>query len=194
MLDMMQAFVLVEHGAGRIASDDLPVGFKPQLAPEHGPMRTKDGWMAILPHRQENFDVLFAVGGRPELVGDPRSLGLAIHANVGFLFAELRAIFGQLTTAEWLTLCVENDIPAGPVTDLEDIVMGLPVASHPHAGLYREIPFPLSFVGCPPAVPRPAPLIGEQTRELLGEAGYDLAAATELIDAGAVRLASAEHP
>jgi crotonobetainyl-CoA:carnitine CoA-transferase CaiB-like acyl-CoA transferase len=194
MLDMMQAFVLVEHGAGRIASDDLPVGFSPQLAPERGPLKTKDGWMTILPHRQENFDLLFAVGGRPDLVGDPRSAPPAVLSHVGFLFGELRAIFGRLTTAEWLELCVENDIPAGPVVDLEDIVMGLPMASHPHAGRYREIPFPLSFHACEAPVPKPAPLVGEQTRELLGEAGYDLAGIAELIDSGAVRVASAARP
>jgi crotonobetainyl-CoA:carnitine CoA-transferase CaiB-like acyl-CoA transferase len=191
MLDVMQAFVLVEHGAGRIASDDLPVGFNPQLAPEHGPLQTKDGWMTILPHRQDNFDILFAVGGRPDLVGDPRSAPQAVLANVGFLFGELRAFFGRLTTAEWLELCIENDIPAGPVIDLEDVVMGLPLACHPHAGRYREIPFPLTFDRCEAPALKPAPLIGEQTQELLSEAGYDPAGVAELIDAGAVRLGSA---
>jgi crotonobetainyl-CoA:carnitine CoA-transferase CaiB-like acyl-CoA transferase len=47
--------------------------------------------------------------------------------------------------------------------------------------------FPIRFSKTPTAVERGAPQIGEHSREVLAEAGFDEAAIARLIAAGAVR-------
>jgi len=44
---------------------------------------------------------------------------------------------------------------------------------HPQAGPTKAVGCPVHFSATPTAIKRPAPLLGEHTRELLREYGYD---------------------
>ena len=57
---------------------------------------------------------------------------------------------------------------------------------HPEAGRTRALGCPLHFSQTPARVDRPAPLLGEHTREVLHEAGYSAAEVDALIAQGAV--------
>jgi len=182
MFDVARAFVLVEHGAGAIASPPVArAGYERILTTQRRPQRTSDGLINVLPYTQEHYEALFVAGGRPELVGDPRFATRSARVSNGDgLYREVASVLGRRSTDEWLAFCEEHGIPAVRAATLDDLVETLPEADHPHAGRYRVIPQPVRFSVTPTGDPRPAPLLGEHSREVLLEAGYDDAAVDAL--------------
>ena len=173
MVDALSAFLLVEHGAGAVARPPQgPAGYERILTPHRRPQPTADGWISIFPYTNAHFAALVEATGREDL-GDERlatQRGRAAHPEL--LYGLLRSIIATKTTAEWLSLCREVGIPAAEVADLDDLVAGLPDAEHPVAGTYKSIPPPVRFSRTPAdATRRPAPLVGQHNREVLGEAG-----------------------
>ena len=59
-------------------------------------------------------------------------------------------------------------------------------AEHPVIGPYRQIEPAARFSRSPQSVRRPAPMLAEHTREILGELGYDDGVVDRLIEVGAV--------
>jgi crotonobetainyl-CoA:carnitine CoA-transferase CaiB-like acyl-CoA transferase len=85
-------------------------------------------------------------------------------------------------------------VPVGPVhsvgealehpqTIARDMVVGL---EHPQAGATKALGCPVHFSRTPTRVTRPAPMLGQHTRELLREYGYDDAAIDALAADGVV--------
>lgn len=186
MIDVMQAFVLVEHGAGAIAEPPVDqAGYRRILTAERRPQATSDGWINVLPYTDDHYHALFTAGSRPDLIGDPRiATREARIANSDSLYREVAAILAQRTTAEWLAFCTEHGIPATEAASLDDIVAGLPLAEHPVAGPYRVIPHPVRYSATPASVRRPAPTMGQHGREVLAAAGYSGAELDALEAAG----------
>ncbi|HEY5336523.1 MAG TPA: CoA transferase, partial [Mycobacteriales bacterium] len=89
MVDAVRAFLLVEHGAAAIPQPPLgPAGYPRILSVERRPQRTVDGWVNLLPYSAAHYDFLFELGGRTDLVGDPRYAGGRERiANSSFLYA-----------------------------------------------------------------------------------------------------------
>jgi crotonobetainyl-CoA:carnitine CoA-transferase CaiB-like acyl-CoA transferase len=174
MVDVMSAFMLVEHGAAAIAnSGDGKPGYRRILTPNRRPQQTRDGWIHILPYMGNHYAVIFGLGGRPELVGDERCKDLpACIANSDFLYQAVQSVTPRRTTAEWLAICTEHSIPATAIPSLQEMVDGLPLAEHPVTGHYKSIPLPVRFSADDRTPSRPAPLIGEHTLDVLGEVGY----------------------
>jgi crotonobetainyl-CoA:carnitine CoA-transferase CaiB-like acyl-CoA transferase len=80
------------------------------------------------------------------------------------------------TTSEWLARFEELGIAAAAVASLEELVRDpaqhrgvLTEAVHPHVGRYLQIRPPVRFSRTPANVHRPAPLIGEDGDDVLGE-------------------------
>ncbi|MDQ1396143.1 MAG: hypothetical protein QOG64_1402 [Acidimicrobiaceae bacterium] len=193
MVDVAKAFMLVEHGAAAMGVPPQgPAGYARILTPNRRPQRTVDGWVNVLPYSQAHWERLFEETGRRELVGDPRiSSGRARIANSDFLYQELEGILATRTTAEWIAFCDENAIPASIVATLSDLVEELPVGDHPVVGRYKVVPPPVRFSRTPATVRRPAPLIGEHSREILGELGFSPAEVDSLVSSRVVRAGDA---
>ena len=89
-------------------------------------------------------------------------------------------------------------VPVGPVHSLgealahpQTLARGMVVdLVHPQAGATKAIGCPLHFSATPTQITRPAPLLGEHTREVLAEYGYDDAAIDALIADGVVEAAA----
>jgi len=60
---------------------------------------------------------------------------------------------------------------------------------HPQAGATRSLGCPVHFSATPTSVGRPAPMLGEHTREVLGGAGYTDAEIDALVAEGVVATA-----
>jgi crotonobetainyl-CoA:carnitine CoA-transferase CaiB-like acyl-CoA transferase len=190
MLDVMRAFLLVEHGADAVARPSQGrAGYSRVLNRERGPQQTLDSWINILPYSASAYDAIFGANGRDDLVGDPRTRGHAMVTNAEHLYAQLRPIIATRTTADWLAFCKQHHIPVGTVASLDEVVDQMPIGEHPHAGSYRVISPAVIFDKTPSRVWRPAPLIGQDTADVLGEAGYSPEEIQDLDLSGAVRVA-----
>lgn len=188
MHDVMASFTLVEHGSRAIPEPPIgPPGYQRLLTAHRRPHRTADGWITVVPYTRRAFRAIFRQGGRDDLVDDPRlSSRESIITNTDSLYRDVAAIFLEHTTEECLQLCARNGIAATAPTSLDELVDGLPLAEHPHAGRYRVIPPPVIFERTPAAVDRQAPLHGADGREVLAELGYASAEIDELITVGAL--------
>jgi crotonobetainyl-CoA:carnitine CoA-transferase CaiB-like acyl-CoA transferase len=177
MQEAMTGFMLAEHGAGAIpeppVSDDdrPPVGYPRVLSSERRPHRTKDGWVHLFPYLPKHYAAIFnAVGeARPD---DPTYVDQrAALRNSDELYRRVRHVAPLRTTEEWLTFCREKGIPATSVVTLQEMVDGLPLTEHPVAGSYRVIAPMSRFSRSTFTIRAAAPLIGEQTAEIVAEAG-----------------------
>jgi crotonobetainyl-CoA:carnitine CoA-transferase CaiB-like acyl-CoA transferase len=172
MVDVMTAFVLVEHaGAATARPPQGPPGYQRILNPARRPQRSKDGWVSVLPYTRQNFEAIFRAGGRDDLAEDPRiatTRDRLRHADD--LYQEVARIITQRTTAEWLEFCQTAGVPAAPVPTLDELVDALPEDHHPHTGRYKVLPQPVRFSRMTgPTVRRAAALSGEHTEEVLAE-------------------------
>lgn len=186
MIDVMRSFVLVEHGAGAIPEPpQSEPGYQRILTPERRPQRTSDGWINVLPYSGEHYHHLFRAGGRDDLLDDPRIATRSDRiANSDSLYREVATILAGRTTDDWLAFCDEHGIPATASATLAELVDELPLAEHPEAGAYRQIPPPVRYDRTPASIRRHAPLPGENGREVLAEVGFDEPELAELERSG----------
>ncbi len=174
MTEVMRSYLLVEHGASAIPEPPLGTsGYARILTPERRPHATADGMINVLPYDQTHYEAIFRLGGREDLIGDPRTLTRRSRIdNGGALYREVATILLQRTTDEWLEVLRAADIPSSRVGTVDDLIVGLPIADHPHGGRYRVTPPLTGSAATLDVVRRPAPLHGEHNREVLAEVGY----------------------
>lgn len=192
MFETMAAFNLAEHQWGHVF--DPPrgsMGYPSVRAGLRRPCATKDGYLAFLPYSDQHWHAFFRIIGRPELIAQPEFgsfTGRQKHWKDVFEF--LNAEFGKRTTAEWLVLLQDQDIPMARVNDLEALETDPHLASvgfwqtleHPTEGRLRFPAHPLGLAQSPPSIRRMAPHLGEHTREVLAEYGFGDAEISSLID------------
>ena len=184
MIDAMRAFALVEHGGSAMTRPPRgPAGYPRILTPLRTTAATADGWIALQPHRRDQWNALVRAAGLDELADDPRLSTRSLWREPAFGYATLSRVLATRTTAEWLAFCSEHGIPAAAAASLDEIIETLPEAEHPQ-GRYKVIPSPARFSATPSSVRRPAPLPGEHTEEVLAEAGLTAAEIAGLRDAG----------
>ena len=174
MTEVMRSFLLVEHGASAIPEPPLgSAGYARILTPERRPHATADGMVNVLPYDQRHYETIFRLGGRDDLIGDPRILTRRSRMeNGGTLYREVATILLQRTTDEWIEVFRDADIPHSRVGTVNDLMVDLPIAEHPHGGRYRVTPPLTGAAASVDVVRRPAPLHGEHNREVLAEVGY----------------------
>ena len=100
----------------------------------------------------------------------------------------------QDTTESWLVRMEAAHLPAGPVNDIlqmhndpQALARKMIVdVDHPVAGTVKTIGHPVKFSRTPAHVVDAAPILGQHTREVLTETGYNLAQIDALIQSRAV--------
>jgi crotonobetainyl-CoA:carnitine CoA-transferase CaiB-like acyl-CoA transferase len=162
----------------------------PYLGAPYGIYETKDGHIAIAMNPIHKVAELIGVSGFEEMTVTQAMEG---RDEIRWAFAEA---FPAKTTDEWLEILLAEDIWCAPVNDLEAAVNDPQVTEnemiieweHPTAGKVRTTGIAIKFSDTPGAVFRPAPNLGEHTRELLQEvASFSSDEIDNLVAEGAVR-------
>jgi crotonobetainyl-CoA:carnitine CoA-transferase CaiB-like acyl-CoA transferase len=171
MIDALKAFLLAEHGGSAIAGRG-PAGYPRILTPARAPAKTADGWIAIQPHRDEQWKALVKAAGLDDLAEDPRLTNRGLWHEPTFGYETLARVLATKTTGEWLAFCSEHGIPAAEPAGLDELIEALPDAEHAVTGTtYKVIPPPARFSASPASIRRSAPLAGQHNREVLAEVG-----------------------
>lgn len=116
--------------------------------------------------------------------------------NYAELSAELSAIFATRTRDEWLKRLEENDVPAGPLYNMAEVLgdpqvkhLGLvEEVKHPKVGASRFVKSSVDYMGLPKTKAKPPPLLGEHTNAVLTEFGCDRALIEELERKGVIKI------
>ncbi|WP_206454542.1 CaiB/BaiF CoA transferase family protein [Aurantimonas marina] len=173
-----------------------PLGSAHPLNAPYQAFRTADGWITVGAANQRNWERMLAVIGAEELAKDDRfSSNHARMQNLAALEDILNGYFSRQSSADWLERLEAAGVPAGPVFDVAEMHRDpqtlfremVVETEHPKAGPVKAIGLPIKFSETPGRVTRPAPLLGEHTREVLLEAGYDDGAVDDMFGSGAVR-------
>lgn len=181
MFEVMAEYVLGDHLGGLVF--DPPVGphYYPRLvSPHRRPYATSDGHVCTLIYTDLQWRAFFKILGKPELMQDERFCNHGNRAeHIDRVYEFVAETLKTKTTAEWLKLLDEADIPVMPLHNigslLEDPHLNdvgyIRFVNHPTEGRIRSTQVPGSWSECELSVRRLAPNLGEHTEEVLREAG-----------------------
>ncbi|UZF91774.1 CaiB/BaiF CoA transferase family protein [Bosea sp. NBC_00550] len=196
MFETMASFVLGDHLGG--LSYDPPLddgGYARLLAPDRRPFRTADGYLCAVIYTDRHWQRFIDIAGRDDWRGDPR---FASHAsrtrNMAGIMTSVAAIFLTRSTAEWERLLGEADIPHARMHTLDSLLSDphlvevgfFPTSEHPSEGPVRTMRVASQWSASQPEPEKPAPRLGEHSREVLAEAGYSAEEVRRLVAAGVV--------
>jgi len=186
-----QSYKIMEH--------HLEQGAPQVLYVPVGTMRTADGFINITAMRDRHYVSLCQVLGWEDLIDDPRFNNRDKRVErEAELMPMIRAEFVKKTTAEWAALLTEAGVMNAPVATYQDFlddphvkaVHGYAMVAHQSVGTLPLVNVP----GLPPVDSgegiNEAPRIGQQTRQILQEAGFAEAEIDALIANQAVRVAA----
>lgn len=196
MFESMVSFVLSDHIGGRLFDPPLDEGgYARNLTPSRRPFRTKDGYLCALPYTDAHWQRLLAAIGRLDLMeSDPCFATYAMRLeHIGHVYDVLADILMDRTTAEWLDIFNQADVPAMPMHDFESLFRDphlhdtkfFGTTNHPTEGPLQHMKVPVQFYRTPADSARPAPVQGQHGREILQEFGYVSEEIAALRDAGA---------
>jgi crotonobetainyl-CoA:carnitine CoA-transferase CaiB-like acyl-CoA transferase len=188
------------HAAIFFATGSTPgaTGSAHILTAPYQAFHARDGWINIGGANQANWERIAEVLGHPEWRDDPRfATNSDRMANLPALVELINAVLATRSRDEWIAAFDAAGVPVGPVHSIgealshpQTLARGMVVdLVHPHAGPTKAVGCPVHFSATPTAITRPAPLLGEHTRELLREAGYDDAEIDRFAAEGAVEIA-----
>ncbi|HTV67850.1 MAG TPA: CoA transferase [Rhizobiaceae bacterium] len=182
MFETMTQMVLAEHLNGHTFEPPLaPMGYSRLLSPARRPFRTKDGYVCAMAYTDKHWKQFFGFTGRTDLAADPRFATLDSRtAHIDELLAAAEEIYQTRTTAEWVEILDEIDIPVMPLNTLETILDDphlndidfFEMTDHPSQGLIRTMPRATRWSKTPIETRMEAPRLGEHSEELLLELGY----------------------
>lgn len=197
MFENMATQVLTEHMYQKTFVPPIgPTGDPRVLDPGNRPIPTKDGHVCISANTDAQAFALFRAIGRPELKDDPR------FSSVAARFANVRAYFDiraeglrQKTSAEWLEIFAAMDVPAAPYHTLDTLLDDPHLAEvgffetmeHPTEGPIRMMRPANTVSSGTRSDVTGAPTLGQHTREVLRDIGYDDDTIDRMVASGVAR-------
>ena len=155
----------------------------------------KKPFMVHLSGHNQAWEGLLRAAELDHLIGDPRfgtrKQRTDRHNEIVTL---LRAQFRKKPREYWLPRLDAYNIPNAPINTIPEVFnnpqikhMGIPrQITHPRMGTSNLIGSPINMSDTPPRFFRPAPLLGEQTEEILTRMGYGKETIEELRTSGVV--------
>jgi crotonobetainyl-CoA:carnitine CoA-transferase CaiB-like acyl-CoA transferase len=183
MFEAMVAFMMPEHLFGQSFEPPLTnAGYVRVLSPHRKPQATKDGFIAVLPHTDAHWRYFLGVAGHQAVLDDERFTDVAKRTQfIDDLYEQLADIIAERTTAEWLALLDPEILPFTALNTPDELIDDPQLAAtgfwqqvdHPSEGRLRIPDQPIGFSESPDGYRRHAPRLGEQSIEVLREAGLD---------------------
>lgn len=166
--------------AGR---EPKPMGNENVTASPSGTFRTRDGLLNIAANKQEQFEAVCRVVGRPELIDDARFHDRQSRLQHRFeLKAALEEAMAAQSTDEWWRLFNQAGVPAGPVYSVPQALEHPQVAERGMIGSFDDAPgvgrairlvrTGFKVNGQAPRVDTPPPTLGQHSEEILSSLGY----------------------
>jgi crotonobetainyl-CoA:carnitine CoA-transferase CaiB-like acyl-CoA transferase len=171
-----------------------PMGSAHPLSAPYQAFPTSDGWINVGASNETTWRSLTRAVGATGLAEDDRFLTNAARMeHHEELIEELTPLFSARSSDEWLERLAADGVPAGPVASIGEMLehpqtlareMVVEV-EHSRLGPVRSLGSPVKMSAAGGRGVRVgAPLLGEHTREVLGEVGYGAAEVDELVAAG----------
>jgi crotonobetainyl-CoA:carnitine CoA-transferase CaiB-like acyl-CoA transferase len=194
MFETVVAYVVVEHLYGETFVPPVETaGYKRLLGHHRRPLRTADGYLSVVPYRDEDWQTIFAFAGRADLQADPRFGTLAARlAHNEACYTALAEVMATRTTAEWIEALDGADVPAMVVNTLDTLLADPQLAAtgfwkvvdHPTEGRLRLPDIPTTYSRTPGDIRRLPPRLGEHSVEILSEAGLGQAEIDAMVASG----------
>jgi crotonobetainyl-CoA:carnitine CoA-transferase CaiB-like acyl-CoA transferase len=155
----------------------------------------KKPFMVHLSGHNEAWEGLLKAAELDELVGDPRFATRKHRTERHYEIVKiLRQAFAKKARAYWLPRLDANSIPNAPINTIAEVFdnpqvkhLGIPQQiTHPKMGVSNLVGSPINMSGTPPKFFRAAPLLGENTEEVLGKLGYNSNAVKQLRASGVI--------
>jgi len=195
MFETMASVVLSDHLYGRTFEPPSgDTGYVRLLSPGRRPYETSNGYICALVYNDGHWQRFLHAIERDDLRVDPRFADLAsrtrhIDEVYGFLGQTLRV----QSTAHWMALFEQIDVPAVPLNTVESLLDDPHLAAvgffrqveHPCEGEIRTFGTSARWVGYDVSQLAPAPRLGEHTESVLRECGFDASALVSLLVSGA---------
>lgn len=165
-----------------------------------GTFRTLDGHMSLNARRQPHFERFCRLVGQEAWIGDPRFRDPRVRVENGdALLALIRPIIATKTTAEWGTLLAGIDVLNARVHTHGDLCADEQIRAIEALTLVDDRWLGRVPMGAIAGQPAPAtgdrlshsPGLGEHSRAILSELGFDAAAIDALVDRGTVQCLEA---
>ncbi|WP_171963313.1 CaiB/BaiF CoA transferase family protein [Bordetella trematum] len=180
MFETMVPYVLSEHMSGLTYEPAIaPAGYPRLLAASRQAYPTSDGFVCALVYTDRHWKSFFTLIGQPERVqNDPRLASIASRTqHIAALYAEVSDALKRHPTAYWLQALDAADIPVMPLHTLESLMDDPHLKAtgffrtlhHPTEGPIRDMAPLGRWSATPTATRRPAPTLGEHTKEILSE-------------------------
>ena len=201
MFETMAEFVLSEHIWDDYFEPPTKTKNKIRLF-DRRPYKTKDGYICVMASTDRMFFSFCDLIGRPELKTDPRFSERSVRAaHLKDVYAITEEALAMRTSAEWLALLEQADVPASQMHTLQtllkdphlDDVDFFKIEDHPTEGKVRTMRMPMHFSASPAVNRRPTPHVGEQSVEVLREAGLTVEEIDKLVADGIVRVHAPAH-
>lgn len=159
---------------------------------------TTDGFMSVAVMQNKEWQGFARAAGRLDILEDERfATAEGREMNKDARLELIQEILKEKSTSEWLELLEAEDVPCAPVLTRREMIKhpqilanGIVVENdHPVSGRLRHARTPARFSLTEPEQRHGAPLLGEQTREILQEHGFSAEEIEELEAIGGARQA-----
>jgi crotonobetainyl-CoA:carnitine CoA-transferase CaiB-like acyl-CoA transferase len=176
MFETMASFMLVEHANGALFNPPIgPAHYHRAASPSRKPYKTKDGYVAALIYNDKHWK-LFTQAVQPEWVTPDMATLEQRAQQIEKVYALLAETFLERTTADWLNLLGELNIPAAPLRTTDELfdnehlkAVGFFETVETDYGPVRFPGVPTWFSRTPGGVSGPTPALGEHSEQILAE-------------------------
>ncbi len=174
-------------------------GWRHRVSAPYQAVKTKTGYMMLGCANQRTWERFCQdVINKPDWIEDPRYItNLLRHENVLDLEEEIEQVLSEHETQHWIDLCEKAGVPAGPINNFAEAVQDphyqargmIQEVEHPIIGKMKMIGIPTKFSETPGEVRSAAPVLGQNTEDVLRSLGYDNETIEKMLEAGAIHLA-----